>query len=282
MLGAAGAGLGAAAGELLKFADRGGALQLALLTGAWFAPAGFGMAFGIRLGLDLHLRAGPRLDGTVLLAAGLGGLGGFAAFALGQWVYADTIAAGGTGIPMLWREGFRTSVWGLAGGCLGAVVGPEIPNLGIWRGLAGGLAGGVLACLLFVAISVAGGPEPIARILGLTAFGGLLGGMIVLAEAMLRGPRVEIRWGRTGRVVVALGKTPVLIGSGPGNTVVVTGIARRALGFEMAGGRVICRDAETGSRETVAAGWARRLEDVTVTVRGLPPGAGNGHRRAMP
>jgi hypothetical protein len=270
LLSAGGALAGALVGELTHLIERGrNPWVLALMAGLWFMPAAAGLVLGARAAIDLRLRGRFRADWVTLAQTVLGALAGFAAFALAQLLYGSNFAPVlGLQLPFrLPTEGIRIFSWALAGGLLGLVIGRELPNLGLARGLVAGLVGGGLACLVFIAM----GHASWGRLAGLTVLGMLLGALIGLMETIASGPVLDITLARRRRVSVLLGAQAVTVGGGPDDTVVLPSLPHRGYIFRSRDGRVEVQIAGRG-REMVLPGW--RLTDGPITLALRTRGAG--------
>jgi hypothetical protein len=266
---------GAFAGELLfePFHVQPGepSFERAVEGGFWMAAIGAGTALAIALGLlryfKTRIATDPRTAATVAVTAAAGMAGAFIGGFLGFPIYWAASIRTEDGYLLPPPEWVRILVWGLMATPLGVALGLRIPNLGLRRGTTGGGIGGILGGAAFVAaVAVLGGDVP-ARLAGAAAIGGLIGLMIVLADAALRDAWLEVVYGPGETKVISLGSQPVSVGSGSDSTVYVYGAPARAFVFRFDGGRILAEDAVTGRTEEMKPGETRRAGSVDLVVR---------------
>jgi len=102
--------------------------------------------------------------------------------------------------------------WGLLGVCLGGSMSFFIPNLKLNRALLGGLLGGAIGSLGFLAFAFLLG-DIAGRLIGAAILGFFIGIMIALLEALSRQPYLVINWATSEQRKIAIGRTPIVIGS---------------------------------------------------------------------
>jgi len=204
--GAAGGGIGSLIGELVMLGRElnfsASFLTLAINTGIWFGVIGVCISITLLLGYSLYLKRGFRVVQSTKAGILPGFLAGFVSGAIAQGIYT---AIGPT-------EVLRVICWGIAGGLLAIGLSFRIPNLGRWRGLAGGAVGGFIGGCLFIFFTLLIGLVA-GRLLGVIAIGFFIGLMIVLVEAVFREAWLVVRWTATEEKTISLGTKPVLIGS---------------------------------------------------------------------
>lgn len=105
----------------------------------------------------------------------------------------------------------RVVGWGLLGICLGGSMSFFIPNLKLNRALLGGVLGGAIGALGFLAFAIFLG-DLVGRLMGSLILGFMIGIMIALLEALSREPCLIVNWG-TEKRKIAIGRTPIVMGS---------------------------------------------------------------------
>jgi Ca-activated chloride channel family protein len=148
-----------------------------------------------------------RFAGFVEGSKSLGGgfLAGLVGGAAGQLLFQST--TGGTA----WEVASRLLGWGLLGGLIGGGMSFFVPNLKWWRGLVGGVVGGMLGAGAFVVISLAAGAF-LGRWIGAGILGFFIGLMVALAELAFRRYWLEIAFGPREIRTVTLGSAAVSLG----------------------------------------------------------------------
>ena len=237
-------------------------------VGYWFALIGAGTALAIALGLGRYLRGRIVFDRRVALTVAIGLAAGYAGGYVGQVLlfagsYRRRIgtylaAAGDRPDPVLGhRRGHsRRGAWS-------ADPEPRSSPRNDWGGI-GGLLGGAL----FVAIVTSADNNVLGRVAGTSGIGGLIGLMIVLADAALREAWLEVIYGQREKRTVSLGAQPVSVGSGRECTVYASNAASTAFTFRLEKGRILVDDAAAGRTDEMRPGEARRIGDIELVVHG--------------
>lgn len=177
-------------------------IALTIRVGIWFGIIGACISVTLLVGYSWYLKRGLRVRQSVKEGIVSSFLAGFVAGAIAQGTY-TTIGP---------TEVLRVICWGIAGGLLGFQLSFRIPNLGRWRGLAGGTVGGVIGACLFILFTLLIGVVA-GRLLGLAAIGFFIGLTIVLVEAVFREAWLIVHWTPTEKTKISLGVKPVLLGS---------------------------------------------------------------------
>lgn len=142
-------------------------------------------------------------------------------FVLGKspWLGAGTILGVTSSLLLLLIPSFpvidlltRIIGWGLLGVCLGGSMSFFIPNLKLNRALLGGLLGGAIGSLGFLAFAFLLG-DIAGRLIGSAILGFFIGIMIALLEALSRQPQLVINWSNSEPIKIAIGRTPIVMGS---------------------------------------------------------------------
>jgi Ca-activated chloride channel family protein len=142
-------------------------------------------------------------------------------FVLGKspWLGAGTILGVMSSLLLLLIPSFpvidlltRIIGWGLLGVCLGGSMSLFIPNLKLNRALLGGLLGGAIGSLGFLAFAFLLG-DIAGRLIGAAILGFFIGIMIALLEALSRQPQLVINWSKSEPIKIAIGRTPIVMGS---------------------------------------------------------------------
>lgn len=235
--------------------------RLLLAIAVWTAVIAAGISFVILAGQEFYLRQALLGVGAAALAIGGGVFAGLVGGAAGQLI----VQASPEGA--LWEGLSRVLGWGLLGAIAGAGMAVMVPNLKWYRSGLGGLVGGILGALGFLAISyVLGGL--LGRVVGTVILGFFIGLMVALAELAFRRYWLEVTFGQREVRTVTLGSAAVSVGGDErAASVYVAGAAPVALRYRMDhAGRVLCEDATTGEEIEVSPGDRKRVGNVTVTV----------------
>ncbi len=218
-----------------------------------------GQALYARQGLMTLSEAARGLAGGVI--AGL--VGGI----VGQLFF--QVTAGGVVFEIL----SRLVGWTLLGGLIGLGMAFFIPNLKWYRGIAGGVLGGFLGALAFVAVSRTGSAVApqfgaiLGRCIGAAILGFCIGLMIALAELVFRRWWLEISFSPREVRTVTLGSAAVTVGGNERQvSVFVPGAPAVALRFRVDDDRVVCEDAVAGRSAEMHPGDQRMLGKVRVTL----------------
>ncbi len=231
-----------------------------LLTALWTAALAGGLATALLVGQNLYLGRPWLAEPRQLLAAAGTAAGGFAAGVIGQ---AFQFLFAVVGLP-----GFLGYLigWALLGGLVGGVTSLFIPNLSRNKAAVAGVVGGVLGVLGFLAL--AGLAVGLGRFFGGGVLGFCIGAMVALVEVAFRRAWLEVRFGERETISVNLGPEPVKVGGdSKACTVWVRGARDVALRYFVRDGQVVCHDLGTNGEQVTAAGTARTLGNVTLTVR---------------
>ncbi len=248
---------GAAIGEFVLSIDgTRSAISLIGSTACWFGSIGFCIALGILLAQDWYLRrqvSPPRLVVGVLAGTATA----MASGAMSQSIYTTDPS-----------EAWRVFCWGIAGGLLGFGISCHLPNVVPWRGALGGAIGGWAGGGAFVAINNGLFGNTMARLVGVTLIGSFVGGMLAVAETLLRGTWLEIRFPDGSCRRLNLGGAPGSIGSDRRRaTVFVAGLPGVALRYRVAGRAPLREDAVRRTTAPATLDVPERVGPVSVTVR---------------
>jgi hypothetical protein len=249
-----------------QFAE-GSGLRLLAFSALWSALVAAAICFVLISGQHHYLRSS--LPGILPILLGLGG--GFAVGLLGGLVGQGFYSLGAGGIV---GTIFQVIGWMLLGGLAGAGLSFFVPNLKWYLGSAGGVLGGFIGVLAFLAGSVV--HEAVGRLFGALILGGCIGAMVALVEAAFRKAWLEVKLGPRETITVNLGPEPVKIGSDSKNcTVWAKGAAPVALRYFVRNGQVICHDVPGNVETTSKSGETRKVGPLELTVM---TGKGNAPR----
>jgi Ca-activated chloride channel family protein len=177
-----------------------------LLTGLWAALIAIGAAAGLVVGQNQHMRrrvVSPR-ELAIVLPGGV--ITGLLAGAAGQTFFFSL-----SGTPAVMALG-RVVAWMLLGCCVGYGMGFFVPNLCRNRAAVAGAAGGAVAAFAFLTLVPLVG-DTIGRLLGAAILGLCAGMTTVLVEAVYRKAWLVVHWSPKEKSSLALGTSPVLVGS---------------------------------------------------------------------
>jgi Ca-activated chloride channel family protein len=177
-----------------------------LRTGIWAGLIAIGVALGLVVGENRHLRRRTLSlkDATIVLAGGV--ITGLAAGAAGQSIFYVL-----SDVPAIVAKG-RAVAWTLLGMGVGYGMGFFVPNLRRRRAAIAGAVGGVIAAFCFQTLVPVVG-DTIGRLLGAVILGLSAGMTTVLVEAVFRQAWLVVHWSEKEKSTLALGPTPVLVGS---------------------------------------------------------------------
>jgi hypothetical protein len=156
--------------------------------------------------------------------------------------------------------------WSLLGALAGLGVSFVVPNLRAWRGTVGGLVGGFMGAIGFIAISsFLGGLS--GRWAGAAILGFFIGLMVALVEFAFRRIWLEIAYGPRELRILTLGGNPVSIGGDEHRcSAFVRGGPPIALRYRIDGDRILCEDVLKERTEEVQPGYQRSVGNVVITV----------------
>ena len=229
------------------------------ITALWTGLVAIGAFLALMIAQNLYLRR--RVLG---LRQGIGGtLGSFAAGAV-----AGAAAQGLFGVLRSDVSG-RMLCWALLGALLGWGTAYFIPNLKKVRAAVGGLAGGAMGALGFLAGAQAL-DDATGRLTGAAIVGFFIGLMIALVEQLARDAHLIVHWtpGQSSRI--ALGAEPVLMGSSPDAHIRLPkegGFAPIVGAFTLVDGQIAYEDRESGRRDDLGAGGTVEVGGIKIEVK---------------
>jgi hypothetical protein len=234
--------------------------------GMWTAMLATGLALALIISQNQYMRR-TLLDKRQAIIGGFGGLAaGLLAGAIGQLVFAGT-----TDAPRSVVEIVRIFGWTVLGALVGVGLAMFVPNLKPLRGMAGGAVGGIAGAIGFLIVGLFLG-DVVARLLGAAIVGFCIGAMIALMEAVFREAWLEIHYGPKEMRTVALGRTPIAIGSNAEScTVFASGAANVALRYTLQNGRISCEDVPAERTFDVEPGDRRTAGNLDVVVCAARP-----------
>lgn len=273
--GSLGGALGALVGELTHQNDRGTFLRTLLSTSAWTALIALGIAAALVFAQSYYLsRVRPRTRQILFVGAGAvvsGGIAGFLAqffFGLASLIFSPESLG-----TLLLLEAVRILAWTLMGGLLGIGLSFCIPNLRKTRGILGGVLGAAIGGMGFVLVAYTAG-DVLGRWLGAGVIGACLGAMVAWIEAAFREAWLELDYSGKEKRTVALGKSPVILGSDRDFcTVFIRGAPPVALKYVVEGGKVWLEDMVRQHTTYVGPGDRRVLGDLAVVVHATSDGS---------
>ncbi len=177
-----------------------------LRSGVWASLIAIGTALGLVAGQNRHLRRRLLSVADVIIVVLGGVVTGVLAGAAGQtlfYVLSD--------FPAIVTAG-RVVAWTLLGLGIGYGMGFFVPNLHRKRAGVAGVAGGVIAAACFLTLVPVVG-DTVGRLLGAAILGLSAGLTTVLVEVVYRKAWLVVHWSENESSTLALGPTPVLIGS---------------------------------------------------------------------
>ncbi len=229
--------------------------QAILRVSVWTAFLCLGIGGLLVVGQNLRLKK-PALTARQAMVVVAGSIiAGLVAGLVGQLLY-----AGFSVIPILNFLG-RLIAWATLGAMLARGMVFFIPNLSIEWAWPGGAIGGFLAAIGFQLASSAMGDVG-GRFAGAAVLGLCIGLMVGLVEVVCREAWLTVVYGPGETTHVNLGVVPVWLGSGPKDTVYLSGVSERAFVFRLEGGRIHCAEAGKADRtvqpgERFVAGQAK-------------------------
>jgi uncharacterized protein YegL len=176
------------------------------LTGLWAALIAIGAGIGLVVGQNRHLRRRPITLSQVMVVVLGGVLTGLTAGAAGQTLFYSL--SGASAVVAIGR----VVAWALMGCGVGYGMGFFVPNLCRNRAALAGAAGGVCAAFAFLTLVPMVG-DTIGRLLGAAILGLCTGLTTVLVEAVYRKAWLEVHWSPKEKSSLALGDSPIVIGS---------------------------------------------------------------------
>ena len=234
--------------------------------GMWTALLAAGLALALIVGQNHYLRR-TLLDKRQAIIGGFSGLAaGLLAGAIGQLVFAGTTDASSAVVEIV-----RIFGWTVLGALVGVGLAMFVPNLKPLRGMAGGAVGGIAGAIGFFIVGLLLG-DVVARLLGAAIVGFCIGAMIALIEAVFREAWLEIHYGPKEMRTVALGRTPIAIGSNAEScTVFASGAANVALRYTLQDGHISCEDVPAERTFDVEPGDRRTAGNLDVVVCAARP-----------
>jgi len=177
-----------------------------LRISGWTGLLAIGVSLALISGQNLYMRR--RVLSLKEFAVGTlaGLLAGGLAGAIGQLVFLPIAT-----LPIGEILG-RVTGWGILGTCLGGSMSFFMPNLNLKRALLGGLLGGVIGAVGFVVFAGILG-DIAGRLIGGAILGFFIGIMIALLEVLSQQPQLVVYWSTSEQTKIAIGKTPIVIGS---------------------------------------------------------------------
>jgi len=161
----------------------------------------------------------------------------------------------------------RPACWGLLGMLLGLLLTAVIPNLGTFRAVLGGLAGGVVGGFGFLVVTflLPHQLHLLARMGGVGMLGAALGFAIVAVEALFRQASVEVIWAPNETTTFTLGPRPVYIGGGDDH-VFVAGLTQHHAGITFINGKVEYTETASGKRTPLKDGSRLDIGKLAVVI----------------
>lgn len=243
--------------------DTGGFEDNVVRAGIWASLIATCAGLLMVLGQNRHLRRRLLSAREVLLLVFGGVLTGSLSGAAGQSLYYAL-----SGYELLVQAG-RMAAWIVLG--LGIALGTTlfVPNLNRRRAAVGGLAGGVVAALLFLWIVPQHG-DTTGRLAAAAVLGAFTAVALVLLEAVDRRAWLVVHWSPRERSTLVLGDTPILLGRGRHVHVRLPmdqDAPAVAAQFRLVDHKVVCQDAHTDRSEVKADGDVLEFGKVKVQVR---------------
>jgi len=165
----------------------------------------------------------------------------------------------------------------IAGGLLGLVLSPRIPNLGSWHGLLGGILAGIM--LGGVALVSLDTVEKIlnnlaGRLISLAIVGFSAGSTLIFSENTFRKAWLEVRYGTHEIRTVSLGPQSIRLGSDARKcTIYVPNTAPEICRYKLENGQILCKEKATGLVTRLHPGDERKFGNLTITVRAVKTSA---------
>ncbi len=270
----------AAISSLVESEGTGDLLYSMLRIGGWTGTLALGTAIALIMGQNAYWRRRLLTLKEGSISAGGGLLAGLAAGASGQFLFIPVAS-----IPLLGVVG-RVAGWTILGTLLGGGMSFFVPNLKRRRALQGGAIGGGIGAIGFL---VAGGMfgDIAGRLVGAIILGFFIGLMIALIEALTQKekPLLIVHWTPTEQTKIALGATPVILGSSDEAHIYLPknqGYPPVMAKIFMEGSKVIMLFDEawaklkgmTKLKQELADGDRRKIGNITIEVRTF-----NGHSK---
>ena len=228
-------------------------------TGSWACLIAMGAALGLCVGQNRHMRRrilGIR-EATLIVGGGL--ITGLLAGVTGQSLFFVL-----SGMPAV-TSAARLTAWMVLGCGLGFGMGFFVPNLCRQRAAAAGAAGGLIAAVFFLTLVPAVG-DPAGRILGAAILGFCTGLATVLVEAAYRKAWLIVHWGKNETSTLALGATPILVGSSREAHILIPGAVPIVARIALVNGLVQVEDVQTGRTNALHHGDVVNFGPVRVEV----------------
>jgi hypothetical protein len=260
-LGFVGGAVGSLAGDLFANGPNPTMAEALLGTAFWLGCIGGFSLLALMWAQAIYLRHDriEPLDNLKHLGVGFasGAAGGLAA----QFVYGQ-FAITSLALDLV----VKPLCWAIAGGALGALLAPKIPNLSRWKGLAAGAAGGYAGGAAFLILAMAV-PEGLGRTVGAGFVGAALGLAVLLADTIARVAWLEVTWAPGEVTKVSLGVEEVSIGGGNGDTIYANGVPPKAIVITHANGQVTCLETASGKRTAFRDGSKVMIGTTAVVTR---------------
>lgn len=232
--------------------------RLVLAIGLWTAIIALGVSLALIIGQTLYMGKGW-FDGLALLKGSAGIIAGLLGGVIAQGLFL-------VGQGVAWDILGRLLGWSLLGGLIGIGMALVVPNLVWWRGLVGGVMGGIAGAFCFLLLSLIM-PDLLGRWFGALVLGFCIGLMVALAEMAFRRWWLEVRYGPREIRTVTLGAVPVTVGGDDRAATVVVGNAPPLLmRYGLDDDRVWCEEVATGRRTPLEPGDSRAIGNVAITV----------------
>jgi Ca-activated chloride channel family protein len=235
----------------------------ALQAGLWVGLVCFGIGVAVesfqQVLLGGSLRPLPVLR-TMAISLGLG----FAAGVIAQALY--TYALGGV---KDYGELPRIASWTFVGAGLGLTISLAIPNLNLFRSVAFGALGGLVAVGGFLLVSMSGA-DMASRLMGASFLGLFIALAVTIAEAVAREAYLVVHWAKNETSTVNLGSRLVMIGTSRDSTVrlpIKSGYPPEIASFQLKDGKAVLTNHMSKTTHILKNGNKLTLGSVVIEVR---------------